>query len=70
MPIVFSKSDLKVQILIDLDYASKIDGPNSENAVHLARLLATQLSQEERAQIANFNDFAKIIDFERALDGL
>lgn len=70
MPIVFSKSDLKVQILIDLDYASKIDGPNAENAVHLARLLATQLSQEERAQIANFNDFAKTIDFERAFDGL
>lgn len=70
MPIVFSKSDLKVQILIDLDYASKIGGPNADNAVHLARLLATQLSQEERSQIANFNDFAKTIDFERAIDGI
>lgn len=70
MPIVFSKSDLKVQILIDLDYASKIRGPNADNAVHLARLLATQLSQEERASLAQFNNFDRSIDFERSLDGI
>lgn len=70
MPLVFSKADLVVQILINLDYASKFDGPNKGHAVELAQLLATQLSQEERAAIANHSDFARAIDFEQVIHGL
>lgn len=67
MPLLFSKTDLKLQIVIDLDYAAKMTGPNAAHAVALARLLATQLTDEERIQLADSFPFAKTIDFERAL---
>lgn len=55
-PLTLRKSDILLQVYLDLDYAAKITGPGAAAAIKLAMLLASSLSPEERQQIAATNE--------------
>lgn len=58
----FSKSDIKTQIYINLDYAQHIDdGIARTEAMRLVMMYASQLTQEERKQIAENHIVARTL---------
>jgi hypothetical protein len=51
MPIQITKSDIKIQVHINLDYYKHATGPMGVAALKLAQLWATQLPEDMRRDI-------------------
>lgn len=56
MPAVVSQNDIRLQILINLDYYKHATGPQAVAALKLAQLWATQLPEEKRRDLENAHD--------------
>lgn len=65
MPLTIGMEDIKLQVLLNIDYARHATGPMQRVAWRLAQLFATQLPTDVRRMIENNEK----IDLTPALEG-